>query len=829
MIISRINIMVRMQSTSLPLIKILKGCILLISLASELDVNYGKQQDRDCDDRNKFRCSRDGRCIPKEWACDFTKQCLDGEDEYGCNPKVCNFKEDSCNWFNVDHPDETPIKDSWHRYDNTYDQTLTSRLKMGETSTTNILLNSSFLYTQLNETINESIGLRSQTIGQTDAMCQLRFKYMVLFLNTHYSYTVNFRFQISSQSSKELKLWESNPISVKTKQDWRIEVIELGHLRNFNIELSARLKRKTIKSSNIIERDIDEIEPYKADVIVALDWIEFKDCSWPQGSRDSDDFTIYEIENLDTIEPNSTLDFAFTCSPNKFKCHNGICLEKDKLCNWVDDCCSTWDTNIMNEVEGYDESLHICNMVPGMENFEGSKLTRGPNENTTIASSTMKRVTGKPSHAFWTMGAYWPEFLVNIRDSQTEIANRLSYHLPRTDHTLGTSEGHYLSLELPSKASPGGGQGQSSELDQDLYWLYLDSPWMHRRKLSLGSCRIKFFFNLVSDGSADLTPTRFVLLAVEHFVLKRESSLREIKAKRIMNELLYTDDSNILSNNIKKMSKHHGKIEYSGVDYWRSVNIDLKDLNENDLFFVRILVIFNGENRPSRGPEGRATMNIDDLSTHLGCSIATSLGSDDLSLFREFKRNQSNPLIFPEGSIFEATDKSFEQQLNLNHGQSNPEMTRTIDEDSTNGAKKLITCVAVILAALIGLISMLVFIVVPFIERFTMRNIQGNMRDTRNMDNFADVCEMANGFDWLESSRSWRQSAPSELYQTTSTLEFNSNISSLNSDSYRKRMNEADFFSNLNLAEPSIAWPESPIDERSHPLRMQATRRASIF
>ncbi|XP_032148954.1 low-density lipoprotein receptor-related protein 2 isoform X4 [Sapajus apella] len=58
-------------------------CTLLLALTACLARASGQE----CDSEH-FRC-RNGHCIPKDWRCDGTKDCLDDSDEIGCAPVTC--------------------------------------------------------------------------------------------------------------------------------------------------------------------------------------------------------------------------------------------------------------------------------------------------------------------------------------------------------------------------------------------------------------------------------------------------------------------------------------------------------------------------------------------------------------------------------------------------------------------------------------------------------------------------------------------------------------------------------------------------------------------
>lgn len=795
---------------------------------------------------NAFRCPNDGRCIPKDWLCDFTYQCLYGEDEFGCVPSSCQFEVDLCNWLNKPAL-ETSNQTSWnfwriHRGPSYGFKQPDSIHQLSES------VGSSFAYAPLRftKTIETySARLSSPLIGQTSSTCQLRFRYFVSTNATPIGqgYEMGLWFNVTQvERDSRRTLWAKSFVAAsesETEIHPLIGLIELGHIRHSSLEFSAKL---TLSSgTNKEERELEKLGRLQVNSYVALDWLEFHECNWPLGSRESEELAEFDMANLDTSDNNMTVSLAFTCPEDKFRCENGICLDKRKLCNWVDDCCQINKCDAVTEAD--DESYSVCQSVPAMENFERSTLAPNSSMPDTPSDGLLSRksVSRRENRASWTMGAYWPETMINIQNSlseQFDVRTDNPMELPATDHSTGTKRGHYLSLELPaSSASSTSGSGEV-EVDQQLYWLYLDSPWLFRKSRESGECRVKFFYNFVSSEFAKAQQSQTwaaqIYIAIQHFVLELDPNRSSIQSRRTLDHVIHTEGNNKFAT-LFKAAKSKAHIEYPGVDFWREVNVNIEELNENELFFIRILILFDNTVEDSMLIHSRASINFDDLATHFGCSLAYGLSANLTKLCQDFKLNTTNPLKSLE-SVASNRTACLGQGCPNQGLKHNGEMTSSVERpdespcDSPNETHKLITSVLLILLLLIGVITLLVFVVVPYIERFAINQQEQIIRDLRDMDTLTGIYETANGLGWIESSRDWRHSSPSDLFLTTSSANVSSNVATFNSDSYPGRMLDSDTFSGANINDSCIGWPETGSTDNERPFFVspQTTRRASI-
>ena len=54
-------------------------------------------KDEDCQDAAMFRCADGQKCIPIQWKCDFSPDCLDGSDEPPDCPQItCQASQFTC-------------------------------------------------------------------------------------------------------------------------------------------------------------------------------------------------------------------------------------------------------------------------------------------------------------------------------------------------------------------------------------------------------------------------------------------------------------------------------------------------------------------------------------------------------------------------------------------------------------------------------------------------------------------------------------------------------------------------------------------------------------
>lgn len=193
--------------------------ILVLCLASTSSVDPAVELELDkeagggCDPASEFTCPSERSCIPIEWRCDFTEQCLDGRDESGCLSEWCDFEHNLCNLSNelassfqrrvIWRRFFAPVKgesehESWsplQAYANQTTKATISRLNQAleqvalranelsgaaDEPRSAFLLAPFSLARQAGEPVQDRqliASLKSPLIGQTNSMCHLRFKY----------------------------------------------------------------------------------------------------------------------------------------------------------------------------------------------------------------------------------------------------------------------------------------------------------------------------------------------------------------------------------------------------------------------------------------------------------------------------------------------------------------------------------------------------------------------------------------------------------------------------------------------------------------------------
>lgn len=530
--------------------------------------------------------------------------------------------------------------------------------------------------------------------------------------------------------------------------------------------------------------------------LVALDWLEFHNCNWPRESHQTNDRQRTSFEPLELADqasdfndhticpqgdhcsplserqrpdvagdpPNSPMPRRehreTSCGPRQFRCSNDICLDEQRLCNFVDDCMSgspastevpsnlnpkvvggdgntkgATGSNLAGQVE--DESQLLCDAIPGMEDFERMSVqqmvapTSGDRKENSTSSSNEPVVD-----SFWSLvGDGWHQKQHQHQPARREEDklghfvrdnSRQEAHLPKGDHTTRASTGKFLSLDIPEtqrkKTEYNGPIGEEGK--QNVRWSYIKSPWMRKLDVESGECRVKFFFNLVTDepissDASDHSDLTFkVYLAVDHFVVDRvlatgignKSTSEESETKPSLG-LRRRVDSILLTHVVDYerlvLDGELGFIEYPGVDFWREVNVNLVDLREGDTFQIRIAIIIELDDEHS-GNVPKATINLDDLSTHFGCSLSEDEQTNS-ELAQSFEARLNRPMTLgeflgpPAGAI-----------------QLPPRRLRLNNKPILVEPQTLVAYVFGVLMLIMGIIATIVFVLVPYVERATM-------------------------------------------------------------------------------------------------------------
>jgi len=741
-----------------------------------------------CNGTTEFHCRANNRCIPMEWRCDFTEQCLDGQDEFGCAQEWCDFSQSMCNLEN-DQTQTVGGSDIWRRYSLRHlnrsqcegadsgahspgghpgglnglecngnilgEKILLLPIEMNsEPSVRESEKWSKSLGPKVGKLTNRVGQLKFPPLGQTNSMCKLNFKYFMSAGQTkgHGSGRVELTFkvmirQLRSPSAEFKVVWsktvdslgrlvpfraqsEPSAASQQPANEWLVGMVELGHLKQ--IELAFRVESSLIetdddsldfskskdnnnnnnnqlaglagkKSAKIgdISRELTSLHEhgrgplawpqweqefsFESGSFVALDWLKFQGCAWPdrwghKGSRSLSDKSS-----------------AGGCRASQFQCSNNICLEEEHLCNFVDDCMVS--DGRLSEAE--DESVHLCELVPGRENFE--PVSEDERDLGSARASVPLEATSKnllEQHLFGT-AKFWRASRVGWRSDKISIQRGHSLeattdrHLPQRDHTTRNQDGHYLSLEVPSGA------------EQSVLWFYLDSPRLKRLDgAGKGGCRVKFFYNIVTEGEvapAQKLPFK-LYLTLEHFVINDGKTSKSLK--RNLNAFLSSHKSQYEDLVASELSS---SIEHMGIDFWRELNVKLSDLKVGDEFYIRIAFIVE-LNPSSTNLHHRTTINIDDLSTHFGC-FQNQSDYHSADWIRSAYLNQS----FDQGLFLRRPAQIGPEQL------GRPARRARIADSAVDfEPHHLILYVFIVLFAGVGSMLIIVFVLVPFAGQIIM-------------------------------------------------------------------------------------------------------------
>lgn len=253
-----------------------------------------------------------------------------------------------------------------------------------------------------------------------------------------------------------------------------------------------------------------------------------------------------------------------------------------------------------------------------------------------------------------------------------------------------------------------------------------------------------------------------------------------------------------------------GPIEYSGTDFWRESNHEILDLRDGDIFFTRIAVfvrkpLVSAESQSQTLNRLAATLNIDDISTHFGCSLATDWNS--LERMQDIKAKLA-------GS-FSITDCVMHKKLSSDL--MNPYNQRRRPRLASFAVQfepyRLIICVFVVLASIMGVIAVIVFVVVPYVEQIAINYHDQLTRGLSSIDstprnsneNLAETCELTTESDWEQVSRYWRRSRVHEITLMDSEMSSGSSSSSTRrplSSVYVISSNEDDIVCSQDLNSP---------------------------
>ncbi|XP_070565018.1 MAM and LDL-receptor class A domain-containing protein 1-like isoform X2 [Ptychodera flava] len=311
----------------------------------------------------EFYCSADNRCIAAELICNFRSDCSDGEEETArCMSTSCDFENGVCGWEGVYVPSSrrrrAPAipKFKWDRQQGKTRQIGDFRPPVDHTSNSG---DGYYLFADNSPgQYRETALFKTPTIGRTGPGCHLEFYYHMGGTNvgsmqvlTVFDNDNSTRFSLSGVQGDE----------------WKKGQVYIGSGQAFKVVIQAT------RGSN-----------YQGDE--CIDDVKFVDCAPPV------------ITGAD-------------CLTSEFRCANKYCIDKSKVCNFVDDCMDFTDED-------------HCNTLAGRCNFE-LDFCSWKQELTDVFD--------------WTL----------FKGTTTSVGTG-----PDTDHTTRSEKGHYAYIETSSPRRP---------------------------------------------------------------------------------------------------------------------------------------------------------------------------------------------------------------------------------------------------------------------------------------------------------------------------------------------------------------------------------------
>ncbi|XP_070550808.1 MAM and LDL-receptor class A domain-containing protein 1-like [Ptychodera flava] len=259
---------------------------------------------------NEFYCNADSRCISTDKVCDFRSDCADGEDEVGC-AKSCDFESGMCGWLGVSDESrkrraEPAPQFIWERK-----QGKTKLPSEHRPATDHTEGNGEGYYAFADNSpgLNlDTAELYSPTIGSTGPNCHLQFYYNMGSMNHYGSMQVRKRFANSS----EISFSHTGPLN-----KWQRASVYVGIGQSYQDKIHSMSKA------------CDQEHYQKTIVFVAL-----------RGNYHYGVESIDDVKFIDCEPPVMTVN---PCLSSEYTCGNNICIDKSKVCNFVDDCLDNTD------------------------------------------------------------------------------------------------------------------------------------------------------------------------------------------------------------------------------------------------------------------------------------------------------------------------------------------------------------------------------------------------------------------------------------------------------------------------------------------------------
>ncbi|XP_077868508.1 MAM and LDL-receptor class A domain-containing protein 1-like [Saccoglossus kowalevskii] len=292
----------------------------------------------------EFYCTADNVCIAPQRVCNFRSDCSDGEEETKrCMNTACDFEDDMCGWNGAytgsQKQGDKPLF-VWDRQQGNTAGPNDYRPLVDHTSKTG---DGFYLFADNSPgSSKDTTDIYTPWIGQTGPNCYLEFWF-------HMAGTNEGSLQVFTQFGDDMNL--KYTLSDNNGDEWKQALVFIGTEQN--IKILIRASRGT---------------SYAGDT--CIDDIVFEECAPP------------------TFTGND-------CTNEEFRCANGFCIDKKKVCNFVDDCMDNSDEDHCDNLIGRcDFEFDFCDWKQEYDDqfdwmfYEGSTSTykTGPITDHTIRS-----------------------------------------------------------------------------------------------------------------------------------------------------------------------------------------------------------------------------------------------------------------------------------------------------------------------------------------------------------------------------------------------------------------------------------------------------------
>ncbi|KAL5006372.1 hypothetical protein ScPMuIL_015178 [Solemya velum] len=323
-----------------------------------------------------FQCG-DGSCIKRSKVCDFHDDCSNGLDELQC-PISCTFEKNDCHWVRMDGHGF-----GWMRASAIQAQNMQQGVPSTDTTSGKPTGHYIFVYKGSNYSSTEA-EIHSPLFTTSSADCRLKFSY---YANRQYGDLSLYLTQVANRT----RLWRTFGDRNAT---WTTITVGIGR-RSINPFWLVFIKTRNQHES-----------------VTAIDDVQFIDCSLSP-----------------PVNP------ANCSSTDKFLCANRACIDRNRVCDLVDNCGDQSDEQHCGQYKTY--------------NFENGTL------------DLKQGVNGTEDDFDWIL---W------------KGSSPSSYTGPLWDHTTGTAEGKYIYMEASQKS-------------------YNQKAWLLTAPFSITSqnCRMRFY------------------------------------------------------------------------------------------------------------------------------------------------------------------------------------------------------------------------------------------------------------------------------------------------------------------------------------------------